>query len=121
MLDFVRALPPPDFAALQSSDGRRWIEDLPSLADEVCRAWRLAIDAGQLHHGYHAVVVPVSGDDTKWVLKLAWPPSSIVDESIALRSWNGRGAAQLGRADLERGVLLRERLDADYSVLRESW
>ncbi len=116
ILDFVRAVSTPDFAALHSSDGRGWIKDLPSLADEVCRAWRLMIDVGQLRHGYHAVVVPVSGDGAKWVLKLAWPPSSIVDESIALRTWHGRGAARLGRADLERGVLLLERLDADHSL-----
>ena len=69
-----------------------------------------------MRRGYHAVVLPVSAGGTKCVLKLAWPASSIVEESLALAAWDGRGAVRLLRADVARGVLLLERLDATESL-----
>ena len=105
-----------DFAALQTPDGQRWIDALPQFVDELCRGWDLTLDQEALSHGYHAVVLPVSASGIKCSLKIAWPESSIVEESIALAAWKGAGAVELLRADLSRGVLLLERLDASKSL-----
>lgn len=105
-----------DFAALRAPDGRRWIDALPQLVGDICQGWDLALDGGDARHGYHAVVLPVLANGTRCVLKLAWPESSIVEESVALAAWDGRGAVKLVRADVPRGVLLLERLDHAKSL-----
>src|SRR4051794_28727062 len=114
--DFVGVTVAADFAALQTPDGQRWIEALPQVVGEICRAWNLALDGEDARHGYHAVVLPVSASGTKCVLKLAWPASSVVEEALALAAWDGRGAVELLQADVPRGVLLLERLDATKSL-----
>lgn len=114
--DFLASADAADFAALQACEGREWIEALPQLVIEVCRAWDLVTDGADLRHGYHAVVVPVAAGGTKCVLKLAWPAASVVEESLALAAWDGRGAVGLLQADVPRGVLLLERLDATSSL-----
>lgn len=114
--EFVRGVSAGDFAALQASDGRRWLDALPELVREACRSWNLSPDGDDMRHGYHAVVLPVSADGRKCVLKLAWPRSSIVEESIALGAWRGRGAVELLQADLPSGILLLERLDPTKSL-----
>lgn len=117
--DRVWEIPALDFAALQSTEGRRWIADLDALVEDVCRHWGLALDSGDLRHGYHSVVVPATRGAEKCVLKLAWPAESIVDEALALRAWDGCGAVRLVQADTDRGLLLLERLDPTRSLAAE--
>ena len=50
------------------------------------------------------------------MLKLTWPADRIVDEVKALSTWRGHGAVLLLDADIERGALLLELLDAERTL-----
>jgi streptomycin 6-kinase len=115
--DFVGRVAASDFAALQADDGRRWVEALPHLVSQICESWGLAPDGDDFRHGFHAVVLPVTAAGTRCVLKVSWPASSIAEEELALTAWAGRGAVQVLRSDVARGVLLLERLDATTSLM----
>ncbi|MEO6087631.1 MAG: aminoglycoside phosphotransferase family protein [Umezawaea sp.] len=69
-----------------------------------------------LLHGGLGLVVLVHRADVPCVLKLSWLEESTVDETVALTTWNGRGAVRLFAAEPEVGALLVERLDPDRSL-----
>jgi streptomycin 6-kinase len=110
---------PPDFAAgivnLAGPDGRAWIDHLPLLVESLCERWKLAIDGAPMH-GYLGLVVPVKHADEKCILKVSWLNDSTAHEIVALRLWNGRGAAQVFESDPAIGALLLERLDSKRSL-----
>ncbi|MDT9701770.1 aminoglycoside phosphotransferase family protein [Streptomyces sp. P17] len=73
--------------------------------------WGLRLD-GPPMYGRCAVVLPVlRTDGTPAALKLQDVDDETVGEPVALRAWNGEGAARLLAAD--NGTLLLERLDSD--------
>ena len=112
----VAAEDPLQFAPLQDACGRDWLRGLHSSATELCRRWGLLPLPGDFQTGYHGVVLPVRRDDRGCVLKLTWPAGRAVDEVKALSTWRGRGAVLLVEADIERGALLLERLDAERTL-----
>ncbi|MFP5319696.1 MAG: aminoglycoside phosphotransferase family protein [Acidimicrobiia bacterium] len=112
----VAAEDPLNFAPLQDHRGRMWVRELPASAADLCRRWRLLPLAGDFRTGYHGVVIPVRRDERSYVLKLTWPPDRIVDEVKALSAWHGDGAVLLLDADIERGALLLELLDAERTL-----
>lgn len=101
-----------DFAAVGSSDGRRWLAELPATSEELARRWQLTFTGEPVRHGYRAVVIPVAGDGLPLVLKLVWPPDQARGEADALIAWQRRGVVELVACDAARGALLLERLDA---------
>ena len=106
----------PDLAAINSPDGRAWMAAVPSLLHDLARQWNL-ITAGDLFwHGCHAVVFPVRQGSRPLALKLAWPADQTSGEADALTEWRGRGIVELVAADVPRGALLLERLDASRSL-----
>jgi len=87
-----------------------WIAALPGLAAELVAEWELRLD-GASTHGECALVVPVrTPEDAAAVLKVGWPHEEAEHEHLALRLWDGRGAARLLRADPHRCAMLLERL-----------
>ncbi|WP_130342430.1 aminoglycoside phosphotransferase family protein [Herbihabitans rhizosphaerae] len=96
--------PEPDIA------GADWIRTLPSLVDECVERWGLEID-GPPRHGYVALVLPVRRDGEPAMLKISWPHPEAEHEHLALRAWDGHGAARLLAADPSRWAMLLERLD----------
>ena len=87
-----------------------WVDRLPALLAGLLEEWQLVVD-GVATHGFVAVVVPVRTPGGRpAVLKVGFPDAGTEHEHLALRSWNGRGAVQLLRADPHRGALLLERL-----------
>ena len=115
-LQALRDLAPSDFAAAGSPEGQAWMAALPSLLGDLARQWDLAVTGGQARHGYNAIVVPVRQRGRPLALKLNWPASQVQAEADALAAWQGRGAVELMAADIPRGALLLERLDASRSL-----
>lgn len=87
-----------------------WLAELPALTSHLIDEWSLVVD-GVSTHGECALVVPVrTSDDVPAVLKVGWPHEEAEHEHLALRFWDGKGAARLLRADPHRSALLLERL-----------
>lgn len=95
--------------------GADWAAAVDRLTRECLDEWDL-VPTGPAMTGETAVVHPVlrrSGDVTQpLVLKVGWPHVESAQEHLALRAWNGDGAARLVAADPARGALLLERLDS---------
>jgi streptomycin 6-kinase len=97
--------------AERSDDWASWVARLPALIRQLVDEWALTVDGASMH-GECALVVPVrTADDTSAVLKVGWPHEEAEHEHLALRFWDGQGAAKLLRADPRRSALLLERLD----------
>ena len=105
-----------DFAAVDSPEGRAWMAALPSLLHDLARQWDLTTTGDLFWHGCNAVVFPVRQGSRPLALKLAWPVDQTRGEADALTEWRGRGIVELVAADVPRGALLLERLDASRSL-----
>jgi streptomycin 6-kinase len=105
-----------NFAAVSSPEGRAWLAALPSLLCDLARQWNLTTAGGLFWHGYSGVVFPVRQGGQPLALKLAWPADKVRGEADALTAWRGRGTVELVAADISRGALLLERLDASRSL-----
>lgn len=89
-----------------------WYAELPRLLRGVLADWQLRPDGAALS-GDCAVVVPVrTSEGRAAALKVGWPHWEAETEHLALRAWDGDGAARLYRADPHRFALLLERLEA---------
>ena len=95
---------------------RRWLAELPGLAERYCETWSLRPD-GALRHGAVAIVLPVRrADGSPAVLKLTAREPETVDEPVALARWNGDGAVRLLEHDDTHGALLLERLNSNRTL-----
>jgi streptomycin 6-kinase len=95
--------------------GRRWIDELPQMIEDLCQQWNLVVD-GPVMHGYLGLVIPVRQGYEPCVLKVSWIDESTVGEAIALTAWNGQGAVRLLATQPALGALLLERLDHRRSL-----
>lgn len=92
--------------------GADWVAALPHLVAEVLPEWELTID-GDPMTGHCSLVLPVRSPRGPAVLKLGCPHREAEHEHLALRTWDGRGAVTLLRANPARSVLLLERLTTE--------
>ena len=109
---------------------RDWLAALPCMVGNLLDRWRLRQE-GPPMYGMCAVVLRVHCEDGKrGALKVSWFDDETRFESVALRTWSGRGAVSVLRTDevigamlLERRVLLdvpvQEALDTAANLLRE--
>lgn len=89
-----------------------WLDELPSLIDELCRRWRITVGAPYAD-ATEAFVAPAEGaDGTPTVLKILVPRhhAAAHDEITVLRLVDGDGCVRLLRDDAEHGALLLDRL-----------
>jgi streptomycin 6-kinase len=104
---------PPDFinnvTQAFGDIGRRYLSDLPNLLAEAVRDWELTLGEPFLL-SYNYVCAVTRADGTPAVLKLGVPDRELTSEIKALRLYNGKGACRLLEADVDRGMLLLERL-----------
>jgi streptomycin 6-kinase len=89
---------------------------VPSLLHDLARQWNLVTTGDLFWHGCNAVVVPARQSTRPLALKLVWPVDQTGGEADALTEWRGRGIVELVAADVPRGALLLERLDALRSL-----
>ena len=98
-------------ALAQGDEGRRWLDRLGRLIDELERVWGVSVGA-TLHGGsgsYVAAARTGAGGDA--VVKLEMPPyESFAGEVRTLLAADGRGYARLFDHDEERHAMLQERL-----------
>lgn len=104
-----------DTVQREGDAGRHWLDDLPTRIEALCQMWNLRIDGDPIA-GYLGLVIPTSRGDERCMLKVSWLNESTAHESLALNTWNGRGAVKLLRAAPEEGALLLERLDSNRSL-----
>ncbi len=103
--------------ARRSLASAEWAAGLPFVLEGALRAWSLSFE-GFLPLGKELSLLLAVRTATgeRAVLKGSWPAAAVVDEATALSCWAGNGCALLLDADLERGLLLLERLDPDRSL-----
>lgn len=105
-------------ALARGAEGRRWLDRLGCLIDELEREWGVTVGS-TLSGGsesYVAAARTEAGDDA--VIKLQIPPyASITSEVQTLIAAKGRGYVRLLHHDEERNAMLQERLGPS---LRES-
>lgn len=98
-------------ALAQGAEGRRWLDRIGGLIDELERAWGVTVGA-TLHGGsasYVAAAKTDVGEDA--IVKLEMPPyESFAGEVRTLLAAGGRGYARLLNRDEERHAMLQERL-----------
>jgi len=104
---------PDAFAAVtiarEGEAGRAWIERLPALAEKYLALWRCEV-ADAIGSGAVGLVLPVRSPHGPAVLKISFNHPGNVDESRALRLWQGNGAVQLYDEAPEDFALLLERV-----------
>ena len=92
-----------------SSDGRRWLRDLPARLEACANRWSLRLEP-PYPDSQVSIVFPVVREDTSpAVLKLQFPHPECEHEAEALRVWNGRGSVRLLEYDPTLHALLMER------------
>jgi len=109
--NFVRLI-----AEVHGAAGVAWLADLPGLLADCERRWGLRVGP-PFTLSYNYVAPAVRADGTEVVLKLGVPHRELCSEAAALRVYAGRGSVQLLDADLERGILLLERLQPGTPLL----
>jgi streptomycin 6-kinase len=97
------------------SEGQDWLDALPGLVAEQLKVWQLFVD-GAVRHGSNALVVPVRRNTEPLVLKLTPADDRFRAELAALEFWAGRGTVLVLDSNVDQGVLLLERLNADRSA-----
>ncbi|XVS67104.1 aminoglycoside phosphotransferase family protein [Actinosynnema sp. CA-299493] len=95
---------------------RNWLATLPAAIEHRLEVWDLRPD-GDVRHGSHALVIPVTRAGTPLVLRMNAPSEDVTAHIEALRFWRGRGTVHLVDADPTAGAMLLERLDLDHSAL----
>jgi streptomycin 6-kinase len=88
---------------------------LAAVVELACERWELRLSDGA-PRGDWSTILAVSRRGAPCVLKIAGPEHNVVDEALALETWNGNGAVRLLEADREHGVLLLEQLDPERTL-----
>ena len=100
-------------ALVRGAEGRRWLDGLGRMIDELERGWGVTIGAA-LSGGSEAYVAAAGTNAA--VVKLEMPPyESFAGEVRTLAAAGGRGYARLLEYDEERHAMLQERLGTSLS------
>jgi streptomycin 6-kinase len=97
-------------------DGRRWLESLPSILEELSSTWDVKLMPPFSEMSFNYVAPAVLRDGSEVVLKVGVPRTELVTEIAALKAFNGNGAVGLYKADPKMGALLLERLRPGMSL-----
>jgi streptomycin 6-kinase len=90
-------------------DGEKFLAVLPFLIQETSQRWELSDVQPVPNLSYNFVAFAKRGKEDV-VLKAGVPNRELTSEISALKLFNGNGACQLLESDVERGLLLLERL-----------
>jgi streptomycin 6-kinase len=96
--------------------GRRWVEGVPALAEQLCGQWQIELTGDAALYGDNNLLLPARHDTDACLLKLCVPGHDTAAEVTALLAWDGRGAVRLQEASLGDGALLLEQLDSGRAL-----
>ncbi len=98
--------------------GAAWLDALPALLAEFAKHWTLTL--GEPFALSYNFVIAATRNGEAVVLKAGVPNPERRSEIAAMQLFNGAGAARVLEADVERGVMLLERVDPG-AVLADFW
>ena len=93
---------------LYGDEGKKWLEELPSLLADLEKRWQFKILNPFSHLTYNYVLKVSLFGSSAAVLKCGVPYAKINTEIAALKHFNGEGSIKLLEADAELGVMLLE-------------
>jgi streptomycin 6-kinase len=97
-------------------DGRRWLERLPVLVEDVAAEWGLTVGS-PYPLSFNYVAPARRADGLAGVLKLGLATAGhITREADTLGFFGGRGAVEVVRRDDSRGALLLERAEPGHTL-----
>jgi streptomycin 6-kinase len=101
-----------------SSDGRRWLRELPGRIQACADRWSLRLES-PYPDSQVSIVFPVACEGgSHAVLKLQFPHPECEHEAEALRIWNGQGSVRLLAHDPALHALLMERCEPGNHLSR---
>lgn len=94
------------------AEGKRWIDALPEIIDEIERNWSLEIEKPFPNLSYHYVAPCVLKGGGEAVIKIGFPgeKTTTMNEIRMLKFLDGKGVCRLLRFDEKRSALLLEKL-----------
>jgi streptomycin 6-kinase len=99
-----------EMIALHEEEGRVWLDRLPTILATCEERWELTIGSPVANLSFNYVAHAVLADGTKVVVKACSPTGEFLQESTALRLFDGHGMAQLLAYDSADEVMLLESL-----------
>src|SRR5690349_18006036 len=105
---------PPNFVATNINErgtaGVAWLGDLPGIIADCERRWNITIGMPFAGLSYNYAAPAVRADGTALAIKICYPDLAVRREINTLRHYGGKGSVELFGFDLDRGVLLMERI-----------
>src|SRR5579872_6957750 len=99
-----------EMIALHEDEGRVWLERLPAILAACEERWAITIGSPFVNVSFHYVVPAVRADGTKVVVKACSPTGEFLQESTAIRLFDGHGMVQLLACNDADEVMLLEGL-----------
>jgi len=90
--------------------GSAWLDRLPEILSLACREWSLELGEPFLPHSYNYVTTATISSGESVVLKAGVPGTETTNEVRALEFYQGGGAVKLIKSDVDKGLMLLERL-----------
>lgn len=99
-----------EMIALHEDEGRIWLERLPAILAACEERWGITIGSPFANLSFHYVARAVHANGTGVVIKACSPTGEFLQESTALRLFDGHGMVQLLACDTADEVMLLEGL-----------
>jgi streptomycin 6-kinase len=94
---------------IHKNTGEEWLDNFDTLIEHCERKWQLKI-LSPFDLSYNFVASAIRSDGKQVVLKLAVPNKDFQSEVTALRYFAGKGMVEIIDVEMEKGILILERL-----------
>ena len=84
-----------EMIALHEDEGRAWLDRLPAILAGCEQRWDLTISPPFPNLSFNYVAPAVRNDDTPVIVKICPPMGEFIQQTEALRLFDGHGTAQL--------------------------
>lgn len=106
-----------NIVSMYGDAGKKWLDLIPDIINEYEEKWSFhALPPYSLSYNYVAPVIVQDGSEA--VLKIGFPGDKEFRQgALALKVFNGEGTVKLLNEDLEKGVILLEKLEPGENLL----
>ncbi|WP_045518422.1 aminoglycoside phosphotransferase family protein [Neobacillus niacini] len=101
-------------------EGKAWLESLPQTVETYLQKWELTSEGPVENLSYNYILKVTDSCRTPLILKLGVPNFDTRNEMVTLQIYGGDGCAVLVKSDMEKGVMLLERLVPGRMLSAES-